>query len=91
MQQQDIIITLSVCALIVTTVFFEHRMQEVEEACARVQSYNNNGSQKAGKSEMIGGVVDVEDTDERRREATMRRHKSDDLMEEGKVDKLIEI
>lgn len=88
MQQQDIIITMSVCAVIMTTVFFEHRMQQVEEACARVQSYNNNGSQKAGKyEEMIGGErVDAEDTDERRTEAKMRRHKSNDLMEEGKVE-----
>lgn len=95
MQQQDIIITLSVCAVIMTTVFFEHRMQQVEEACARAQSYSNNGSQRAGKSEeMIGGErVDAEDADEgsERTEATMRRHKSNDLMEEGKVDNLIEI
>lgn len=90
MQQQDIVITLSVCAVIMTTVFFEHRLQQVEETCARAHSYNNNGSQRAGKSEeMIGGErVDAEDADERseRTEATMRRHKSNDLMEEGRVE-----
>ncbi|XP_061162600.1 uncharacterized protein LOC133175478 [Saccostrea echinata] len=80
--QQDIIITLSVCAVIITAVFFEYRMQQLEEKCKEIET-RFQVHQKSGKRD---NTVDSErETDDEKIgkvEATLKRHNAGDLMED---------
>ncbi|XP_062611180.1 uncharacterized protein LOC134273028 [Saccostrea cucullata] len=75
--QQDIIITLSVCAVIITAVFFEYRMQQLEEKCKDIETIF--------KSNKRDNTVNSEHTDDEKTgsiEATIKRHNAGDLMED---------
>ena len=86
MLQQDVIITLSVCAVIATTVFFEHRMQQVEDKCSRIESKFDSSDRPEQTEEVDDrNKAGPEDTENGRIEATIKRSPSNDLMEDGKV------